>query len=150
MNSGDNSHQPSKQNEVRQENLERDVGGTMYIESSKDTFRRRRDTRQYVEDGHEQDDSQELAQQFFELEEKAKTEEMLFEAGTDGAMDRSCWDAVGLGPWRNKIWNVIRKAYPTKMDPRQLEHMPLKEVDNVEVHPCIPEYMERRDWQSMG
>lgn len=46
-------------------------------------------------------------------------------------MDQPGWDVTALGTRRNRLWNEVRKAYPTKMDPGQLEHMTLKEDDNV-------------------
>lgn len=54
------------QDEVRHENLGK---GTLYIEIREDTARGQRDTREYVEDRHEQDDSQELAEQLSDLQE---------------------------------------------------------------------------------
>ncbi|KAF5891944.1 uncharacterized protein DAT39_018350 [Clarias magur] len=62
---------------------------------------------------------------------KVKTTEILNEAGLQAAIGQNAGNSIAFGAFRNKVWNALRKAYPTKMYPGKLESVTLKEDENV-------------------
>ncbi|KAF5894257.1 uncharacterized protein DAT39_016022, partial [Clarias magur] len=62
---------------------------------------------------------------------KVKTTEILNKAGLKAATGQNTGNRLVFGQFRNKVWNALRKAYPTKMDPGKLESVTLKEDENV-------------------
>ncbi|XP_048034382.1 trichohyalin-like [Megalobrama amblycephala] len=60
----------------------------------------------------------------------AKTNEILEDAGLKSAVGGTRKDATTFDQYRSMIWRVLRKHYPTQMDPKLLKGEQLGEMEN--------------------
>ncbi|XP_060717971.1 golgin subfamily A member 6-like protein 25 [Tachysurus vachellii] len=62
---------------------------------------------------------------------KAKIIEMFGLAGLGKEANDSRADGITFGPFRNRLWDQLREAYPTKADPGKVEKLKLDEEEGV-------------------
>ncbi|KAK2829231.1 hypothetical protein Q7C36_017221 [Tachysurus vachellii] len=62
---------------------------------------------------------------------KAKMIEMFGLAGLGKEANDSRADGITFGPFRNRLWEQLREAYPTKADPGNVEKLKLDEEEGV-------------------